>query len=201
VTEAAARRRSERGDEAKSVAAAHNLRRKYGLTVDVYTAMVDTQQGACAICRVAFGAEVGRRPHVDHDHSTGAVRGILCFRCNTAIGKLRDDPALLANAIAYLQAPPPDLPLVSKILSPSERSEAARGRRRRGDLVKRRVLHSASVRGERNPAARLTAHTAAEIRLRYAAGGVSQRSLAEEFGCSQGMVSGIVRGRAWMDIA
>ncbi|MEV4708088.1 endonuclease VII domain-containing protein [Actinoplanes sp. NPDC049316] len=53
--------------------------------------------GVCAICG-------GDDPqHLDHDHRTGEVRGILCFNCNGGLGQFRDDPVLLADAIAYLK--------------------------------------------------------------------------------------------------
>ncbi|WP_229076470.1 endonuclease VII domain-containing protein [Actinoplanes sp. DH11] len=51
----------------------------------------------CAVC----GADDPQ--HVDHDHRTGWVRGILCFNCNGGLGQFRDDPVLLANAITYLK--------------------------------------------------------------------------------------------------
>jgi Recombination endonuclease VII len=79
-----------------------HLKRKFGLTVDDYEQMLAAQGGGCAIC--------GRPPrgdialHVDHDHDTGAVRGLLCFRCNNALGDFDSDPALLRAAIDYLEA-------------------------------------------------------------------------------------------------
>ena len=58
--------------------------------------MVEEQGGACAICQV--------RPaeHVDHDHETGAVRGILCFTCNVGLGNFGDEPERLLLAHRYL---------------------------------------------------------------------------------------------------
>lgn len=73
---------------------------KFGLTPDDYDRMLESQNGGCAIC--------GRRPrddislHVDHDHRTGKIRGLLCFRCNNSLGDLGDDPELLRKAISYL---------------------------------------------------------------------------------------------------
>lgn len=53
--------------------------------------------GMCAICR--------ERPaeHVDHDHETGEVRGVLCFTCNVGLGNFRDRPDLLDKAVHYLE--------------------------------------------------------------------------------------------------
>jgi hypothetical protein len=75
--------------------------RKYGLTEAHYTTMLERQGGGCAICGTK-DCPSGVRLAVDHDHSTGKVRGILCSPCNTAIGKLRDDTSLMQRAIQYL---------------------------------------------------------------------------------------------------
>ena len=60
-------------------------------------AMLDAQDGVCAICQTAPAA------HVDHDHETGKVRGMLCFRCNAALGQLGDDPLVVRRAARYLE--------------------------------------------------------------------------------------------------
>ncbi len=84
---------------------ASHLKRKFGLTLEQYDAMLEAQGGGCFIC--------GRPPredislHVDHDHSTGKVRGILCFRCNNALADFQEDTALLHKAVAYLTAHTP----------------------------------------------------------------------------------------------
>ncbi len=62
-------------------------------------ALLAAQDGRCAICH-----EVAPRLAIDHDHSTGAVRGILCDPCNMGLGHFRDNPELLAEAIRYLGA-------------------------------------------------------------------------------------------------
>lgn len=81
--------------------------RKYGLSVDAYKRLRAAQGGRCAICREAVAAGgYAKRLCVDHDHDTGAVRGLLCRTCNLGIGFLRDDPGRLRAAIAYLAAPP-----------------------------------------------------------------------------------------------
>jgi hypothetical protein len=79
---------------------AGHLMRKFGITIEQYDAMLDAQGGGCFIC--------GRPPredislHVDHDHLTGKVRGILCFRCNNALADFQDNPSLLRKAACYL---------------------------------------------------------------------------------------------------
>lgn len=80
------------------------MRQKYGIEQETYLGMVTKQEGKCAIC----GAEPSNNQHkkrlnIDHCHRTGAVRGLLCDLCNRALGMMRDDTALLANAINYLK--------------------------------------------------------------------------------------------------
>lgn len=79
----------------------YHLRRRYGVTSAQVDTMVEVQFGKCAVCQTA-PAE-----HVDHDHETGAVRGILCFNCNGALGHVRDRIDVLLAAIDYLQAHAP----------------------------------------------------------------------------------------------
>jgi hypothetical protein len=69
----------------------------YGLTVDDYEILISEQDGGCAIC-----GDNSHTLHVDHDHKTGKVRGLLCRLCNTALGKFIDDRQLLEAAILYL---------------------------------------------------------------------------------------------------
>lgn len=71
----------------------------YGLTHEAYTDLVNSQDGKCAICKIEPG-EI--RFHIDHCHTTGEVRGILCINCNRALGCFRDDTDLLSAAISYL---------------------------------------------------------------------------------------------------
>lgn len=86
----------------------HNqMRKNYGLTPTEYQVMFVKQHGCCAIC--GFSAEDQRshgkrkkRLEVDHCHKTRNVRGLLCGKCNTALGMFRDDPRLLLEAILYL---------------------------------------------------------------------------------------------------
>jgi hypothetical protein len=75
------------------------LRRSFGITQADYDALLERQGGGCAIC----GKPPGKISlHVDHDHETGEVRGLLCVGCNNALGQFHDDPALLDRAIDYV---------------------------------------------------------------------------------------------------
>lgn len=86
--------------------ARHNsLRRYYGISLEYYNQILDAQGGVCLICGDP-PRQRGRKFHleVDHDHVTGQVRGLLCNKCNTALGGMRDDVKLLRKAIFYLEA-------------------------------------------------------------------------------------------------
>ena len=77
-----------------------NLKTKYDITVEEYDKMLDEQQGKCYIC----GCEQKRRRlSVDHCHTTGAIRRLLCDKCNMAIGLLEDDTNRLQKAKEYLE--------------------------------------------------------------------------------------------------
>ncbi len=90
--------------EVKRRERAGHLMRKFGITIEQYEAMLDAQGGACAIC--------GHPPanislHVDHDHSTGQIRALLCFPCNNALADLQEDPDVVRKALGYLIAHTP----------------------------------------------------------------------------------------------
>lgn len=81
------------------------LRRNYGITIADYNRMLDAQNGCCDVCGKTETTEIAGKIlslAVDHDHDTGVVRGLLCSNCNTAIGLLGDNPAMLDAAKAYL---------------------------------------------------------------------------------------------------
>lgn len=75
---------------------------KYGITPEQYKDMHETQQGKCAICNTE--PKTKRGLHVDHDHGTGKVRGLLCHGCNVALGSFKEDVTLLNKAIEYLRS-------------------------------------------------------------------------------------------------
>ncbi|WP_067638010.1 endonuclease VII domain-containing protein [Actinomadura latina] len=75
----------------------YHLRAKYGINDEDTKWLLKVQVGYCAVCG-DFPGE-----HVDHDHSTGAVRGLACSGCNTGMGQLRDDPITLRRAADYVE--------------------------------------------------------------------------------------------------
>jgi Recombination endonuclease VII len=77
-----------------------HLKRKYGITIADYDRMFEAQNGVCAICGQPRPEE--RTLHVDHDHETGVIRGLLCFRCNNALGDFREEYELFQRAANYL---------------------------------------------------------------------------------------------------
>lgn len=75
----------------------------YGLTLLQYDLMLKTQGGGCKICGKKTPKGQGRF-HVDHDHKTGKIRGLLCQHCNIMLGLGQDDPKILVAAAHYLNA-------------------------------------------------------------------------------------------------
>ncbi len=87
-----------------------HLRRKFGLSQADYDELLAKQGGGCRIC--------GKKPgkislHVDHDHETGEIRGLLCVGCNSALGQFHDDTELLHRAVTYVTGDLP--PLVDEL--------------------------------------------------------------------------------------
>lgn len=81
----------------------YNRQRLYGLTPERYEELLEEQSYACAICRDDTWPGKGNAPHVDHCHDTGAVRGLLCGRCNVGLGQFKDDSSRLRAAADYLE--------------------------------------------------------------------------------------------------
>jgi hypothetical protein len=80
------------------------LKRLYGLTLAQYDAMLAAQGGACALCPTVPTSR--KRLHVDHCHTTGTVRGLLCAECNMGLGKFKDNTDTLLKAVDYIKAAP-----------------------------------------------------------------------------------------------
>lgn len=77
---------------------------QYGITQDQYEKMLEAQGHKCLICETSFSdSDRSTKACVDHCHKTGKVRGILCWLCNTGIGKLKDNAELLMKAARYLE--------------------------------------------------------------------------------------------------
>ncbi len=78
--------------------------RFYDLTAEEFVRMYIEQGGRCRICRVKLGGMLLRKLNIDHDHTTGKVRGLLCRSCNMGLGNFKDNVELLRNAVGYLEA-------------------------------------------------------------------------------------------------
>ncbi len=77
------------------------LKEAYGLSLEEYNNILSSQNEMCAICGKKQGEE--RFPlHVDHDHQTGKIRGLLCQTCNQGLGLFKDNQELLIKAANYL---------------------------------------------------------------------------------------------------
>jgi hypothetical protein len=86
----------------------HLLRTKFDLTVGEYEALLEQQGGVCALCKRPETAVTKDRSRlrmmsVDHCHTQGRVRALLCNDCNVGLGRFRDDPALLRTAASYIE--------------------------------------------------------------------------------------------------
>jgi hypothetical protein len=78
--------------------------RRYGLEIEDYDILLESQNGLCAICgKPPTGGIKGKSLHVDHDHKTGQVRGLLHQKCNNGLGAYDDNPELLIAAANYLK--------------------------------------------------------------------------------------------------
>ena len=89
-------------------AASRILKHEYGITLEEYNVILKKQNNVCAICQseeILIDKRTGKakRLAVDHCHKTDAIRGLLCWSCNTAIGKLRDDPQIIERAAKYVR--------------------------------------------------------------------------------------------------
>lgn len=82
------------------------LKKEHGISIGKYNEMADAQNNLCAICHLPEKLiRFGRVDYlaVDHDHGTGAIRGLLCSLCNQGLGYFKDTPKLLREAANYLE--------------------------------------------------------------------------------------------------
>jgi hypothetical protein len=124
----------ERNPVIEAVKRDRRIKEKYDLSPDGLEAMLMSQGYACEICATEFGDEPINCYCVDHDHATGYVRGLLCRRCNQALGMLEDEPRFFDRAAHYLrvrsakiEAPKPKVTMASILerLGEPETREAA----------------------------------------------------------------------------
>lgn len=105
--------RSKRQSSEKYKIKANRIKRrsylkKYGLTPESYEEKLTSQNGTCYICgnpETKIHPQTGliKRLSIDHDHTTGQTRSLLCFRCNTVLGRIQDNPSLLRKMADYLE--------------------------------------------------------------------------------------------------
>jgi hypothetical protein len=87
----------------KEFARGTHLKSHYGITNAQYEQLLEDQNHVCKICKQPETTKAQRRLHVDHDHNSGIVRGILCHGCNTGLGAFKDKPEILIAAAHYLR--------------------------------------------------------------------------------------------------
>ena len=75
----------------------YRLKTHFGLTTEEFSAMIEKQNNKCKICECYMVP-----PQVDHNHTTGKVRALLCRSCNTSLGLLKEDSKILYNMISYI---------------------------------------------------------------------------------------------------
>ena len=80
----------------------YNWLKTYGITGEIYRAMLTAQSEVCAICGTLDPGK-GEFFAIDHDHATSQIRGLLCVHCNVGLGHFNDDPKTMTKAIKYLQ--------------------------------------------------------------------------------------------------
>lgn len=96
-------------DKGKHSMRQRNLKVKYNVSLEDYQILLENQKNNCAICNEKESAmnhysKTVKRLAVDHCHTTGKIRGLLCTNCNTLIGKSKDDIDILRNVIKYLES-------------------------------------------------------------------------------------------------
>ena len=83
------------------------MKREYGITWSTYMDLYQAQHGLCAVCQNQMEIQgLGTGAHIDHDHNTQHIRGLLCTTCNVGLGMFKDSPELLQKAMEYLDGYP-----------------------------------------------------------------------------------------------
>ncbi len=158
---------------------------KYGIGADDYDALLATQGGVCAICG---GTNQGVRLVIDHNHTTGQVRGLLCAQCNFAVGHLGDDPERARRLADYIEHPPAEGFIETKE-RPTPKSRVP------NMPVVAMVESYVPVPQQMG---KLSAEQRAAIRERIASGTHgTYTALAEEYGVCQRTIRDIAKGRTW----
>lgn len=98
VKETAKTWRKKNATKLKDIQRGYHLKKKFALTLEQYQELLERQRNTCKICGEVFK----KTPHIDHDHITGRVRGLLCRGCNLMLGNARDSISILEEAISYL---------------------------------------------------------------------------------------------------
>ena len=119
------RRRRQRPEVKRREREGH-LRRKFGITLDEYEGLLAAQRGVCAICARQPRDDISL--HVDHDHEHDRIRGLLCFRCNNALGDFGDDYDTLLAALRYLDTHDPEYAEMTELTKERLRGLATTGR-------------------------------------------------------------------------
>ena len=99
-------RRRDTVPEQKEYERTAKLMAKYGLTHEDYLRLLKEQDGKCAICRTDNPRQRSEHFHIDHNHETGEIRGLLCSPCNQGLGYFQENVEVMAKAIAYLAGQP-----------------------------------------------------------------------------------------------
>lgn len=97
------KRRIEDRENVLTIERRSKLKTTYGITLEQYYSMLKAQNNCCAICAAKKPGGRTKLFFIDHCHTTGKVRGLLCMRCNTGLGLFLDNPKFLSSAINYLK--------------------------------------------------------------------------------------------------
>ena len=92
--------KAENPDKIKQNRNKYHLKKRYGLSPQEKQSMLDDQNNCCAICKIEF--DDAKATHVDHNHDTNELRGILCRNCNLGLGHFKDSKNLILDAVKYL---------------------------------------------------------------------------------------------------